>query len=164
MMIPNSTDGYRSIIFTVPGEVRGQGRPRTQVVNGRDGRSYAHIYQSHKDSNTKHNIQLYAKEALDKAGYAMAHPSARGISVLVRIYMRMPNSFSQKKRNKALEDEIRPRKKPDLDNVLKSVLDAMTGVVYRDDKEVTAIQVVRHYYDSDRLAIQVSWNEEEKQK
>ena len=163
-MIPTSTDGYRSIIFSVPREVRGQGRPRTQIVNGKDGRSYAHIYQTPKDSETKHNIQLYAKEALDRAGYGMANPTERGISVLVRIYMRMPNSFSQRKRNKALEDEIRPRKKPDLDNVLKSVLDAMTGVVYRDDKEVTAIQVVRHYCDSDRLAINVSWNEEEKQK
>ena len=39
------------------------------------------------------------------------------------------------------------------------VLDAMNGVVYRDDKEVTRTQVSRHYAETDHLAVKVSWNE-----
>lgn len=158
MMIQNSTDP-RYIVFTVPGEVRGQGRPRTQIINSKDGKSYAHIYQTNKDIDAKHNIQLYAKDALARKSYVMAGPDGMGISVMVKIFVKVPRSFSKKKTEAALAGEILPQRKPDLDNVLKSVLDAMNGVVYRDDKEVTKTAVARYYAESDYLAVKVSWNE-----
>ena len=157
-MIQTFTDP-RFIVFTVPGEVRGQGRPRTQIINGKDGKSYAHIYQTNKDIDTKHNIQLYAKDALERKSYVMAGPDEMGITVQVKVFVKVPRSMSKKKRMAALAGEILPQRKPDLDNVLKSVLDAMNGVVYRDDKEVTRTQVSRHYSETDHLAVKVSWNE-----
>ena len=43
----------KSFSFIVPGEVRGQGRPRTTIRGG-----YASIYDSPEDKANKHNIQL----------------------------------------------------------------------------------------------------------
>ena len=36
-------------------------------------------------------------------------------------------------------------KRPDLDNLLKSVLDALNGVVFKDDSQVVAIQAYKYY-------------------
>lgn len=157
-MIQSFTDS-RSIVFTVPGEVRGQGRPRTRTLEGKDGKTYAHIHQSEKDVASKHNIQLYASEALEKKSYVMAGPDDMGITVQVKVYVRVPRSMSRKKREKALAGEILPQRTPDLDNVLKAVLDAMNSVVYRDDKEVTRTSVTRHYAETNHLVVKVSWNE-----
>lgn len=45
-------------------------------------------------------------------------------------------------------DVYRPRKRGDLDNLLKAVLDALNGVAYGDDEQVTRIEANR--YDDKR--------------
>ena len=47
-------------------------------------------------------------------------------------------SYLQKNRELMLNNEISPTKKPDVDNILKIVLDALNGVAYDDDKQVTS--------------------------
>ena len=151
----------RVIIFNVPGDVRGQGRPRTQIVSGKDGKSYAHIYQTNKDIDAKHNIQLYAGEAMKKKGYAhLAEPDPRGITIEILCYVKVPSSMSRKKAEMAYRGEIVPMRKPDLDNVMKSVLDALNSVVWKDDKDVTKATICRYYSDRPRLSVRVTWEEE----
>ena len=41
------------------------------------------------------------------------------------------------------------RKTPDVDNVLKAVLDALQGVVYQNDRQVTQAAVTRHPVGAD---------------
>lgn len=45
-------------------------------------------------------------------------------------------------------DVYRPRKRGDLDNLLKAVLDACNGIAYQDDDQVTEIHA--HRYDDKR--------------
>lgn len=45
-------------------------------------------------------------------------------------------------------DVYRPRRRGDLDNVLKAVLDALNGVAYRDDEQVEEIHA--HRYEDKR--------------
>lgn len=44
---------------------------------------------------------------------------------------------------KRIERE-RDTTKPDIDNVLKAVLDALNGVAYKDDSQVVEVRVVKH--------------------
>lgn len=46
-----------------------------------------------------------------------------------------------------------PTKKPDLDNVLKSVLDGLQGVAYKDDKNITNARIRKRYGEEPRLEI-----------
>ena len=154
----------RKITFIVPGEVRGQGRPRTQVVRDKDDQAYAHIHQSDKDAAYKFVVQSYASEAMRRKGYGhLAEPTPDGISVELLCYVRIPKSMPKKNVEKALRGEICPMRKPDLDNVLKAALDAMNSVVYKDDKDVTKTMVCRYYSDRPRLSVRVTWHEREEE-
>lgn len=146
----------KSFSFIVPGEVRGQGRPRTAIRGG-----YASIYDSPEDKANKHNIQLYAAEAMTSAehGNLISSPKT-GISVEILCYVKVPETMSKKRKEMAYRGEIRPLRKPDLDNVMKAVLDACNGVVWRDDKEVTKALICRYYSDRPKLVVMVRWEEE----
>ena len=60
------------------------------------------------------------------------------VSVRVDIYPKLPKNTPKKLNN------IPAMKKPDVDNVLKVVMDALQGIAYEDDKQVTDAHVVRH--------------------
>ena len=60
------------------------------------------------------------------------------VSVEVDIYPKMPKGTPKKLNN------IPAMKKPDIDNVLKIVMDALNGIAYDDDKQVTYTRVERH--------------------
>ena len=38
-----------------------------------------------------------------------------------------------------------PCKKPDLDNIAKGILDAMNGIIYKDDVQVVRLSLQKHY-------------------
>lgn len=45
------------------------------------------------------------------------------------------------KKTAMLSGELLPTKKPDIDNIVKAVLDALNEVAYRDDTQVVELQV-----------------------
>ena len=49
----------------------------------------------------------------------------------------MPKSWSNKKKAEYLGKRCISRKKPDIDNCMKSVMDALNGLAYTDDSQVT---------------------------
>lgn len=111
------------IQFTVFDEVMGKPRPR---VN-RNGRVW-----------TPKKFKDYEKKIADAylaAGGAVLNGE---ICLTVSICRKMPNS-----RPKRLINEP-DTYKPDVDNIAKLVLDALNGVAYEDDKQVTQLHVVKH--------------------
>ena len=52
-------------------------------------------------------------------------------------------------------DVYRPRRRGDLDNILKATLDALNGIAYRDDDQVTEITAQR-YEDKALPRVEVS--------
>jgi crossover junction endodeoxyribonuclease RusA len=80
------------------------------------------------------NARRYKQTAALKAKAAGARPLQGPVSVTLHVY--------------------RPRKVGDLDNVLKACLDALRGVAYVDDKQITDISAHR-YDDKERPRIDV---------
>lgn len=64
------------------------------------------------------------------------------IAVIVARFM-IPQSFSKKKRNE-LNEKPCP-KKPDCDNIAKSILDALNGIAYDDDAQIVELSVSKVY-------------------
>ena len=51
--------------------------------------------------------------------------------------------------------KIFPSRKPDIDNVLKVVLDALNGVAYKDDSRVVAVSARKVYSMTPKLVIEM---------
>ncbi|WP_237173024.1 RusA family crossover junction endodeoxyribonuclease [Paracandidimonas lactea] len=125
----------RAVSFMVPGKPVGKGRPRA-AKRGR----HITLYTPEETASYESTVAL-------AAGQAMAgQPLIDGpVDVLMRIALPVPASWSQKKQREALAGTLVPTVKPDMDNVIKAVFDAINGVVWNDDTQVADLRVQRRY-------------------
>ena len=120
------------VIFNVEGDPVGKQRPRFAR-----GRTY-----------TPKKTVDYEKLIADKAREAMgsSEPLETPVAVYLYVNMPVPRSYSKSRPQACLAGLERPTKKVgDLDNVVKSVLDAMNAVVYVDDCQVVSIHATKRY-------------------
>ncbi|MCI8629215.1 MAG: RusA family crossover junction endodeoxyribonuclease, partial [Firmicutes bacterium] len=82
-------------------------------------------------------------------------PEDSQLELSVAAYFKIPKSASKKKRIAMLCEEIRPTKKPDGDNILKAVADALNGVCYKDDKNIVKMSIEKFYSDMPRIDVVV---------
>ena len=52
-----------------------------------------------------------------------------------------------------LENKISPTKKPDIDNIVKIILDALNKMAFKDDSQITKIQVEKLYAEEEKIKI-----------
>ena len=66
--------------------------------------------------------------------------------VCIHIIQTIPKSWSKKKRARAEAGEIYPLgRNGDIDNIAKSILDALNGFAYEDDCQVTKLTIAKVY-------------------
>ena len=128
-----------TVSFEVEGKVTGKGRPRVTM------------HGTYTPANTRHY------EELVKLRYKQACklPPAEGeVIVIIRAYMTPAKSLSTKKKAELMKDN--PMKKPDIDNIAKIVLDALNGVAWVDDKQITTLHVFKQWDETEHLHIWIS--------
>lgn len=120
------------IIFTVPGQPVPQPRARV-TTRGK----FAHAY-----TPAKHPITAY-REAIKAAAIAAgAKPHGELVTVFVVASFVRPASHRTKK---GLKKDAPKTPKPDGDNLLKGILDALNGIAYEDDTQAEKIFVWKRY-------------------
>ena len=123
------------LAFTVPGDPRGKGRPRATTIGG-----HARMFTDSKTASYENLVKLAASRALgDRA------PLDCPLTVVVTVRMTPAASSSAKKRAAMLAGEMAPTKLPDLDNVVKAVLDGCNKVAFRDDALVVSLIARKQY-------------------
>ena len=70
-------------------------------------------------------------------------------------YYAIPQSVSKKKRKRMIDKIERPLKKPDADNVVKVILDALNKIAYYDDTQVVDLQIRRFYGENPRTVVTI---------
>ena len=118
------------LIYSVEGDPIGKQRPRFSR-----GRTYT-------PKKTVDYERLIAAKAL--SAMASAIPVETPVAIFIWINHAIPASYS-KKRKEACLNGLEFPKKPDLDNVAKLYLDAMNGIVYKDDVQVIKLRVSKRY-------------------
>lgn len=132
-----------SVTFFVPGKPRGKGRPRFS-----GGRAYT-------DEQTRAYEERIAWNYRRIAG-KFRFPDDVFLRVRVQQQMPVPQSANKARKAEMLEVGIFPSAKPDLDNVVKAVLDGLNGVAYKDDARVVGIHSVKIYSDNPGVLVEVS--------
>lgn len=69
---------------------------------------------------------------------------------------RRPQSLSKKERNEIDNGKIVPKTtKPDIDNLTKAILDALNGIVWKDDAQVTQIKIQKVWSSKDQIEVEI---------
>ena len=123
------------ITFTVDGDPHGKGRPRF--------RSTGKFVQTYTDAKTK----TYEEKVKESAKQAMGSAELLETPVSVFCYVRLPipKSYPKSRREACLSGSEKPMKKPDIDNIFKSIADGLNGVVYHDDCQIVSMNVKKVY-------------------
>lgn len=79
-------------------------------------------------------------------------PMTGSVIMNVNFYLKEPESWSKKKRELLLSHPC--MKRPDLDNLMKSVLDAANDIAYDDDSNVTSISASKEWAYEGKLEIE----------
>jgi len=129
------------IKFKYNGEAVGKGRPRVS----RRG-NYVHTYTPSKTRDFEEAVrfEFMASNCEPMPVYS------RDISLKANILIGVPipKSYSKKKQALCRDGVLVPAKKPDVDNVLKSIFDALQGYAYEDDCQVVAIVAEKMYAEN----------------
>lgn len=134
-----------TISFHVPGQPVGKGRPRIGRVAGQ-----ARMFTPAKTASYEGTVAMAAQQAM--AGAPLIQGPARAV---LRLALAIPASWSQKKQEQARVGAVLPTTKPDADNVVKVIFDAINGVVWRDDSQVVELVLTKVYGSTPGVSVQI---------
>ena len=117
--------------------IKPQPAPRPRVT--RNG-----TYNDPKYTNYKKAISLIAKSKFKT-------PSTSPIFMKIEFFFEIPKSWSKVKKDGAKWHISRP----DMDNLVKGVKDALNGIAYRDDAQVCFLQARKQYAQTSGILIEI---------
>jgi len=131
----------RIVQFTVAGKPLAKGRVRFTKSG--------HAFTPDRTVNFEGKLALAAQQAMN------GRPPVEGaVAVTLEVLLPVAVSWPAKKREAALNGQLRPTGRPDLDNFAK-MLDALNMVVWGDDSQIVELVVFKRYSDAPQLAITV---------
>jgi Holliday junction resolvase RusA-like endonuclease len=132
-----------TITIRCPGPPCGKGRPRFSRKSGQ-------VYTPGPTIVYEGKLSWFAKKAMN------GRPPLEGpLSVLIVSAFPIPKSYSKGKALDAKTGALHPTKRPDIDNLVK-MIDALNGIVWKDDCQIVRADVRKVFSDEPELAIQVT--------
>ena len=128
----------KSVLIVIEGLPVAKGRPKF----ARRG-NFVTTYTPEKTREYENRVAIEARTAMRGMGLM-----TRPVKIDIQIFLPIPTSYSKAKAQACREGKTVPTKKPDWENVAKSVCDAFNGVVWLDDSQVTDAHVSKRFSDS----------------
>lgn len=119
----------RKVTFTIPGEPVAQGRPKFSTRGG-----FARAYDPKKSKDGKSVVRLCARDAVKDSD--LIEPLSGPLLMMVQFGIALPKSAYRKRIPVGRHWRT---KKPDLDNLVKLIKDACSGIIYIDDNQISRV-------------------------
>lgn len=133
------------IALTIPGKPQGKARPR---FNSATRTTYTPKQtQNYEDLVRACYNQKYAFQKEELAGEIVAKITA---------FFPIPRSTRKSDKELMIAGILRPTTKPDIDNVIKAVLDALNGYAYKDDSAVVKVIAEKRYSENPRVEVMLA--------
>ena len=132
------TYGQGAICFEVPGTPIPKGRPRL-------GRG--HTYTPKRTAEAENVIQSVAR-------LAEVIPLVGSIEMTLDFFLPIPKAWSKAKTQSAMLGTVRPGR-PDLDNLAKTVMDALNEIAFTDDSQIVELICRKFYSISPRTVVKI---------
>ena len=129
------------IKFRYNGEPVGKGRPRVTARGGK----FAHAYTPKRTKDFEDAIRFEFMASNCEAMPVYDREIALKANVLIGVAI--PQSYSKKRQALCRDRFIAPNKKPDIDNILKAIFDALNGAAFVDDVQIVKVTAEKVYAD-----------------
>ena len=129
--------------FEIPGKIIGKGRPRLNSYTG----------QVYTPTRTKDYENLVIQYFMLK--YPRFTPFEGRVSVEITANFEVPKSAKKPEKELMLENKLNPLKKPDIDNIVKIILDAMNECAFKDDTQITKLSVEKKYASEESVYVKI---------
>ncbi len=129
--------------FEIPGKITGKGRPR---INTNTGIAYT-------PTKTRDYEELVQQYFLLK--YPRIKPFNNRVAITIIAFFSIPKTANKKEQEQMVNNTISPTKKPDIDNIAKIILDALNGIVFVDDNQVTKILVEKQFAKEEKVYVKI---------
>lgn len=128
------------IKFTTPGTPVAKARPRVTR------------YATYTPQKTKDYENLVKWSYKSKHKYKLFKCDLR---IDITFFMQIPKSTSKKERQAILKENRHHSKRPDIDNLIKSITDALNGLAYEDDNQIVEIEAKKYYSENPRTEVKI---------
>lgn len=129
--------------FSVAGDPVPQPRPR---VSTRGGFARAYVPKTHR-------VHAYRNAVASAARKAGCEPCRKPVSVVIDFVFGRPKSHLCKA---GVREQAPSLPRPDLDNMAKAVLDALNGIAWVDDSQVSRLVVEKSYGTNGRTTVRIT--------
>lgn len=130
------------IRFMLYGDPVGKARPR---FNTKTRRAYTPSKTAEYESKVAISYKSVSKGKMFNGAVALD----------INAYFAIPKSTPKKKLFQFLQNIFRPTKKPDIDNILKIIMDGLNGIAYEDDKQVVSGRIRKFYSNVPRVEVSI---------
>lgn len=131
--------------FIVYGEPKAKGRPRFRSIG-----KYVQTYTDDETTNYENLVKL----SFINSG-CPSFLNGETLKCTINLYKSLPKSASKKKQHQMLLGDIRPNKKPDIDNCVKSIFDGLNKVAFNDDSQIVELHCCKFYDTTPRAEIEI---------
>lgn len=129
--------------FEVIGDIKGKARPRVNT----------YTCKAYTPTNTK-DYELLVKQYF-KIKYPRFVPLENRIAVKIIATFKVPKTTTKKDREQIEKGLISPTKKPDIDNIVKIILDALNQMAFKDDTQITKLEVEKVYGEEEKVYVAI---------
>ncbi len=144
-----------SVSFTIYGEPKGKGRPRVAVRkfkkgDGTDG-TFSQAYTPKDTVNYENLVKTeYSLQCGD-----FIFPDKQMLDMRIQAFYPIPKSVSKVQRERMINHEVRPTKKPDSDNIIKIIADSLNKLAYHDDSQIVDVMFRKFYSEKPRVTVTI---------
>ena len=127
--------------LTILGEPFGKQRPRVIAR----GKGASRAFTPQKTVNYENYIKLLYRQKYKNFKFEDKVP----LYVQITAFYKIPPSKPKYIKGLMFKGEMLPTKKPDVDNIIKIILDSLNGLAYKDDAQIVACTCQKLYVNDD---------------
>ncbi len=123
------------------------------------GRPRFRIFRGHVSTYTPTKTAIYEKliaETYKDQAQCFQFSREQALNVRLRFGLGIPKSTSKYKVKEMLAGLSKHIKKPDIDNLIKSVLDALNGIAWEDDAQIVRVTASKVYTNVPFVSITIN--------
>ena len=125
----------------IAGHPVGKGRPKISTLTTKKKKKIVRAYTPKRTADYEKMVQ---------AAYLIKYGEGKlfgevPLEMEIEAVYAVPKSYTKKRTEKCIKGLELPTKKPDADNIIKVIADALNKIMYPDDRFITKVSITKRY-------------------